>query len=235
MALFVMLFLSCHSGPSDILKGPGISEGLAPRIMGIYNGHFRQGLMTLVINYISDSIVSGYDLHKGLRRNVNGAVLQKGDKLEFILKEPGNNPLDGIFYLTMDTASLAVSGKWIPQDSTKVHTGSLDLKRWDKDTSKEYMSGPWNGDLGTLHLNDNGTCELSYSRTDDSNDPGTTIWGNYDQKADTLFIEWEPNRHLPVQQMRLVKFPYVEGSGDNQGTPTSLRGNGVKFEENAAG
>ena len=111
MALLAMLFFSCHLHTTgDALSGPGVSDSLAARIMGTYNGHFKQGMVTLVINYLSDSVVSGYDLQKEERRNVNGAVQQKGGRLEFTLKEPGNQPLDGTFYLSMDTTSRAVTG-----------------------------------------------------------------------------------------------------------------------------
>ena len=106
MALLVMLFFSCHlHTPGDAPSGPGVSDSLAARIRGTYNGHFKQGMVSLVINYLSDSVVSGYDVQKELRRNVNGTVQQKGGQLEFTLKEPGNNSLDGIFYLSMDTTS----------------------------------------------------------------------------------------------------------------------------------
>jgi len=235
MALLVMLFFSCHLHQNDSWNGLGVSDQLAARIRGTYNGHFKQEMMTLVINYMSDSIVSGYDLQKELRRNVNGEVQQTGGTLNFILKEPGNQPLDGTFYLSMDTASRAITGKWVPQDSSKVHTGWLGLKRWDKDTSGESISGSWYSDLGTLSCNDDyGTCTLTYDKPGATGAPGDreiTIRGDFEQKVDTLFIEWQPNHHLPAQQMRLVKYPYVEGSGDNPGTPPHLRGTGVEFTE----
>ena len=233
MALLAMLFFSCHLHTTgDALSGPGVSDSLAARIRGTYNGHFKQGMMTLVINYLSDSNVSGYDLQKEERRNVNGTVQQKGGRLEFTLKEPGNQPLDGTFYLSMDTTSRAVTGKWVPQDSSKVHTGSLDLKRWDKDTTEEYIYGSWNGDLGNISFNtDNGTCTLTYDKPGAPGDREITIWGDFEQKRDTLFIDWQPNHHLPAQQMRLVKYPWIGGSGDNPGTPAYLLGSGVKFTE----
>jgi hypothetical protein len=232
MALLVMLFVSCHLHTTrDAPGGPGVSDSLAARIRGTYNGHFRQGMVTLVINYLSDSIASGYDLQKEERRNINGAVKQKGGQLEFTLKEPGNQPLDGTFYLSMDTTSRAVTGKWVPQDSTKVHTGWLDLKRWDKDTSEENIYGSWIDDLDVLTFEDNGTCTLTYSKPGAPDGPGITIWGDYEQKRDTLFIDWQPNKHLPAQQMRLVKYPFIEGSGDNPGSPPCLRGNGLRFKE----
>ena len=199
--LFIVLFLSCHPHGTATGEGPGIPDSLAVRIRGTYNGHFKEGLMTLVINYISDSIVSGYDLHKGRRRNVNGSVLQKGDRLEFLLKEPGNNALDGTFYLSMDTTSRNIAGKWIPAgDSTKVHTGALDLRRWDKDTSANQPSGTWYGDMGSISFNtEMGTCELGYSPDNIPSAKTTTILGNYWQKKDTFYIEWEPNKLLPAR------------------------------------
>lgn len=232
MALLAMLLFSCRLHTTvDAPAGSGVSDSLAARIRGTYNGHFKQGMMTLVINYLSDNTVSGYDLQKEERRNVNGTVQQKGGQLQFTLKEPGNQPLDGTFYLSMDTSSLAVTGKWVPQDSSKVHTGWLDLKRWDVDTSGEYITRSWQDDQSVLSFNDNGTCTLTYSKPGAPDGPGTTIWGDYEQKRDTLFIDWQPNQHLPAQKMRLVKYPYVEGSGDNPGTPACLRGSGVRFTE----
>jgi hypothetical protein len=117
----------------------------------------------------------------------------------------------------------------------KVHTGWLDLKRWDKDTSGESISGSWYSDLGTLSCNDDyGTCTLTYDKPGATGAPGDreiTIRGDFEQKVDTLFIDWQPNHHLPAQQMRLVKYPYVEGSGDNPGTRPRLHGTGVEFTE----
>jgi hypothetical protein len=232
MALLFMLCISCHFHQTgDAISGPNVSDSLAARIMGTYNGHFKQGMLTLVINYLSDNTVSGYDLQKEERRNINGTVQQKGGQLEFVLKEPGNQPQDGTFYLVMDTISRAVTGKWVPRDSTKVQTGSLDLKRWDKDTSEEYIYGSWNDDLDVLSFKDNGTCTLTYSKPGAPDGPGITIWGDYEQKRDTLIIDWQPNQHLPAKQMRLVKYPYTEGSGDNPGSPACLRGSGRKFTE----
>ena len=233
MALLVMLFSSCHlHAPGDALSGPGVSDSLAARIRGTYNGHFKEGMITLVINYVGGATVSGYDLHKGIRRNLNGPVRQDGQQLYFILHEPGIDPMNGTLLISLDTTQWRITGKWVPQDSSKAHAGLLDLKRWDKDTSQEYIVRSWNGDLGSLSFNDdNGTCTLTYDKPGAPNGQYVTIWGDYQQKVDTLYIDWQPNHHLPAQQMRLVMYPYVEGSGDNPGTPPRLRGNGVEFTE----
>jgi hypothetical protein len=226
MALVVLLVLSCHLDRPAVVevawKEPGISDSLSPLIRGIYNGHFKEGLMTLVINYISDSNISGYDIRKGLRRNVNGTVKQNGAVFDFVLKEPGNNPLDGTFFISMNTASQSIIGKWVPRDSAKTHSGPLDLKKWEEDNGVYVDGERWSGDRGELYFHKNGTCELT--------DGDVTIWGIYDQNAEAFFIEWEPNDDLPVRKMKLVK---QAPTGDWQG-PT-LQGDGVKFGQSTAG
>jgi len=87
---------------------------------GTYSGLYSKGLITLAINYISGSTASGYNLHKGLRRNINGPVELKGGQLNFVLKEPGGNPYDGTFYLSLDTASLKIT-----EATVKSHINSI--------------------------------------------------------------------------------------------------------------
>lgn len=236
MALFGALLFSCQAGRNDRVSGAAGSDQLDQQLTGTYDGHFKEGMMTLVINYVSDSIVSGYDLHKGLRRNLNGEVRRKGDSLALILREPGNNPLDGVFYLSMDTAGRAITGKWTPPERSSLSAGPVDLKRWEKDSSDDENSGAWNGDLGTLSFNGDGSCELGYSGSGDPAGDGTTVWGIYEQKGNTIYIEWEPNKYLPSRKMTLVKNSPGEGSGndENSGPPT-LRGDGMTFERSIAG
>src|SRR5579859_2069918 len=131
-ALLALSLFACHQGqPAASGNAPGISQQLANSITtgGTWTGHYSKGLLTLAINYISGNIASGYDIHKGLRRNLNGSVEQKGGRLEFVLREPGGNPYDGTFYLSLDTATDKISGKWDPTDVTKAKAGPLELAR----------------------------------------------------------------------------------------------------------
>lgn len=95
--------ISGHSASGDASAGwPGVPDSAAAHLQGAYSGKFKSGLMTLVINYVSGNTVSGYDLHKGVRRNVNGEIGEKDGRYVLVLKEPGGNPLDGTFYLSAD-------------------------------------------------------------------------------------------------------------------------------------
>jgi len=120
----------------------GIGEAEAGKYMGTYSGSFNKGIMTLVINYISGKTASGYNIHKGLRRNFNGEVTRKGSELNFVLNEPGDNPFDGTFYFTLDTASLLIRGKWVAKDSAKISTKKLALSR-RPEAEEEMGSNQW--------------------------------------------------------------------------------------------
>ena len=105
----VFSFITCHQRPTaTTVTGAlrtGLSDSLAEKAMGTYSGQFGKSLITVVINYISGRTVSGYDLHKGLRRNFNGEVTQLDNFLNFVVKEPGDNRYDGAFSLSLDTTS----------------------------------------------------------------------------------------------------------------------------------
>jgi len=201
---------------------------------GTYSGLYSKGLITLAINYISGSTASGYNLHKGLRRNINGPVELKGGQLNFVLKEPGGNPYDGTFYLSLDTASLKITGKWIPVDSTKAHAGPLALSK--KQGTEERGYDLWYSDLGHLFFSNDGTCRLEYyPSADSSNSQMITVRGNYEGGEDSIRIDWQRNNRTPVLNMRLVKKPGVEGTDSTEGHAPQLQGNGVTFTKNMAG
>src|SRR5258708_1800247 len=186
-AILLALFcFSCHQ-PQSSANGTapgsaGIGDSLAAHMEGSYEGHYSKGLITLVINYISGNIASGYDFHKGLRRNLNGQVSQKGAQLVFEMKEPGGNPYDGTFFFSLDTASQKITGKWVPGDSTKAHEGPMTLARTDKENrtigGDSYFATSWRGDLGDLSFLDEGVCHLEYYPKKGDNSQMITVRGN---------------------------------------------------------
>jgi len=207
-------------------------------MLGVYSGHYSKGMIRLFINYISGNTAAGYNFHKGLRRNINGQVEQKGGQLLFVLKEPGGNPYDGTFYLTLDTLSRKVTGKWIPTDTSKAHAGELNLTRVDdphKDELADFITADWEGDLGHLKFGADGTVDLEYHPGNGESSQLMTVHGNYEQQGDTIRIEWQRNSRTPVLKMRLVQTPYVEGSDSVESQPPRLEGSGVKFTKNIAG
>ena len=213
---------------------PGIPDSVAPKLLGTWSGHRSKGLVTVVINYISGNTVSGYELHKGLRRNLNGQVEQKDGKFSFVLKDPGTSPFDGTFFFSLDTSKMKIAGQWMPGDSSKAHAGQLDLACVGA-SMLEDNDDSWEGDLGTLVFHADGTCQLQYYPSEDPNSQQIIVNGNYEQKVDTFFIEWQYNKRVPVLRMKLVHYPYIESTDSTESVPPSLKGNGVKFEKNMAG
>ena len=206
---------------------------------GMYSGHFSKGLITLVINYISGNVASGYEVHKGLRRNVNGQVEQKGGSLVFVLKEPGGNPFDGTFYITLDSMTEKITGTWVPVDSVKAHThtGPVELTRVDEskqDEDRDY-GDEWESSIGDLTFYRNGTCTLEYYPSQADNSQLKTVRGSYEQKADTFFIEWQNNDHTPALKMKVVKTPAVYDKDSMMTAPPHLKSNGITFTKSMAG
>jgi hypothetical protein len=232
----MMMAVSCHQASGD--KSPagqtGVPAAEAQRYVGSYNGSFGKGLITVAINYISGQHVSGYDLHKGLRRNLNGTVSEDSGRVSFLLKEPGDNPFDGIFYLTLDTASLKLNGKWVPLDSAKIATKSMVLSRIGERVSGEAQNDDniWSGGGDTtLRFNPDGSCEYQmYERPQDSTSQLIRVRGTYQRVADTFKVEWQKNGHTPAQLMKLVEFHTQVPTGENEHYDSvSLRGHGWAF------
>lgn len=238
IALF--LFTACHQHPQNTSSGkpPGISDSLAAQVMGTYSGSFNKSMITLVINYISGKTVSGYDIHKGLRRNVNGEVAQEGNHLRFVLKEPGDNPYDGTFIFSLDTATLKIAGKWVPLDDTKVPARQLALARSAEESG--HYANEWLGLSSrdsTLSFSDNGVCLLTfYERPQDSTSQMITVRGNYKKEADSIFIiEWQKSKYMEVPVMKLIESQGREGNDSVEYIPPTLQGSGLKFRKNNAG
>lgn len=213
----IPVLFSCHPGQqSKTADGwPGIADSTAAGMLGSYSGSFKNGLLTLVINYVSGNIVSGYDLHKGIRRNLNGRIEEKDGQYALVLKEPGGNPFDGAFYLTMDRSAQKIKGSWVPTDSSRTHSGTLSLVRADRSNNNgnwDYSSYKWQGDPGTITFNRDNSCQLEYYLDSDSaatnpNALPLVVHGNYAENRDIFEIDWQDNNHTPTlhMYMHLIK------------------------------
>jgi hypothetical protein len=236
--LFAIFALSCHSGQRGDPAQQGVSDNMASTELGRYSGHFSKGLITLVINYISGNTASGYEVHKGLRRNLNGQVEQKGGSLVFVLKEPGGNPFDGTFFITLDSVTKKITGTWVPVDSVKAHThtGPVELARVEESKQGDDDYGDeWESDIGYLNFYKDGTCTLEYYPSEADNAQEKTVRGSYEHKADIFFIEWQNNDHTPALKMKVVKMPALYDKDSSMLEPPYLQGNGIKFTKNTAG
>ncbi|MBS1660072.1 MAG: hypothetical protein JST68_03375 [Bacteroidetes bacterium] len=241
-------FFACNQHPAPaaatVAAGAGISDSLAIRAMGTYTGRFGRSLITVVINYISGKTVSGYDVHKGLRRNFNGEVTQQGALLNFMVKEPGDNAYDGSFTFSLDTASWKINGKWLPADSSRQKAQEISLSRRVEDNEDDpfHLSYLWlsNGSTdSTLHFSSDGTCVLEfYPNTGDSTSTSqlVTVKGNFekDTKNRILRIEWEKNEFIKPLSMKLT-MDSSRQENDSMYIPAKLHGDGFVFTPMMAG
>jgi len=204
---------------------------------GTYSGNFDNGYIIIALNYVNGKNVSGYNLHKGVRRNINGTLQPGTNGFHFMLKEPGDNPFDGTFDFIIDTINFSMKGTWIPFDSTKTKSKTLSLqKQAKKITNYEDELGMWVPATGTystdttLDFDPAGTCEYKfYSKPGDSTSQLNSVRGNYVQVKDTVLIEWQKNSFTPSQKMKLIlRTKHIKDQG-NDYDEKQLVGNGWKF------
>jgi hypothetical protein len=205
---FLILFqYSCHSH-----SGQTDSQSLT----GTYQGKLGTSVATIVINYINKDIVSGYDVIKGVRRNLNGKLTEKGATVDFDLTDPGDNGKDGHYLMTLDTLKHTLNGTWKPMHPDKATEQSLSLKRrtmvQGNNASNDITDNIWAGGEkdnpgGTLSFSDDGLCQFDYYKNDkDSTDQLNTIKGTFILSKKSVTVEWEKNDLFtaPKTTLRLV-------------------------------
>ena len=234
------LFLGCkqpanQSGAS--LELQTLQPPSTEKLTGTYSGSFDKGLIRIVINYASGNRLSGYNIHKGHRRNLNGTVSVDGNGVKVLLKEPGDDPFDGSFSLLFDTAALKMKGIWTPADSNKLTTKKLDLvKMTDADLAKDNQGYDiWTGVSGAdtiLTFKPDGSCGLEfYQDPNDSLSQLIEVRGNYTKSNGVYTVEWEKNSYTPAQMMKL-KVESKKVSSDDDYVQEFLKGNGWMFWKN---
>jgi hypothetical protein len=206
---------------------------------GSYAGNFDQGFITVVLNYINGKAVSGYNLHKGLRRSINGTLKPFENGYKFVLKEPGDNPYDGTFEFTIDTSKFAMEGMWNPFDTSKTKAKKLSLTKQEKkpfEYDKELgmwvpATGTYSTDT-TLDFAPEGTCEYKfYQKPGDSTSQVNSVRGNYIVHKDTVLIDWQKNTFTPSQKMKLIRRTKKLKEGGNEYEEQQLIGDGWKFSK----
>ena len=194
-----------------------IPDSLEKKAMNTYVGHLGDGLVTMVINYISGDAVSGYTVQGGRRRNFNGGVRLQGVALRFQLEEAGDQP--GKFEFVLDTLGWRMTGR-----------GSLGGE-WRQLNAAALPDGWPNGNYDTwfpahrldsrdsvLILKNDGLCEFRfYLRPWDSTSQMITIRGNYERQSgreEGYKVEWEENEYLkPASEMLKLKHDVLTGNG----------------------
>jgi hypothetical protein len=186
-------------------------------LKGIYIGDFGGSDIRIVLNYISENHVVGYDLHKGLQRNLTGKLKMRANTVDMELTEPGDNPYDGVFKISIDKKTFVMKGSWKPNNS-KMATRLFTLKKiepvlHDKiEDSKDVVIDFENftqyfyevsDSIGSIKFEDDGLCLYQYYPEHDEverKEQLIEIKGSWSLKDNHVLIDWKKNTVFPNRQ-----------------------------------
>ncbi|MGV3610641.1 MAG: hypothetical protein ACO1N0_06820 [Fluviicola sp.] len=213
------------AGSDSLKKEEWFPETNFDTLRGLYTGDFGDGFINVVLTYVNEKKAIGYNVHKGLQRNISGSVVQKKEQFELTLNEPGDNPYDGIFVLTISKKDGSVNASWTANDP-KIKSKKFTLKKRTLDSKnvsdeKDYFDftsdkvteenfrevfshaslyiGDKSGDISFL---ENGIVKYSYYPDNQQNEQMEMIKGSWKFKdAKTLIIDWAKNNEFKARQM----------------------------------
>lgn len=192
----------------------------------MYIGDFAGSDIRIILNYVGSTKALGYNIHKGLQRNIMGSVQRNGDTVQMILQEPGDNEYDGVFTLNFIHTTTEPEGKWVPNDK-KLSSKSFKLKKIvfdQEDFSRESLDltnfssifGSASDTLGDYRFEKDGYCTFSYypKGEERSLEQMQTIKGTWTLDGLTVIIDWEKNDHFPTRTLKLKAVQNVHEDWD---------------------
>jgi hypothetical protein len=241
---FVFLFLTaislaaCSSSTSEVELDSELmaaettlnkAEYKLDTLRGVYSGNFGNSEIRIVINYINDSKVVGYNVHKGLQRNLLGTVREKENDIELMLEEPGDNPYDGIFTVSIDKKSFKMSGSWESLSGkiskktfklSKEQTNNINDMDWDNIVvTKSNFADIFyyvTNEKGNFSFKENGMVIYAYypATTEYSKQQMIEIKGSWSFADDEITINWQANDLFPTRVSTLTierEENYIQG------------------------
>lgn len=182
---------------------------------GMYIGDFAGSDIRIILNYVSSNNAIGYNIHKGLQRNISGKVSRSGDSVTMILQEPGDNEYDGKFTLLFVGNDLQPTGTW-ESFSEKIATKKFKLRKVvfkeaknEDDINESNFSSYFNylGDtLGHYEFHSDGLCLYKYYPDPDYEnhlDQIVEIQGTWSLKGRKVSVDWQPNAVFPERKSEL--------------------------------
>lgn len=222
----LLLIFACKPAATNTTEQPTANDDTLAvvKLPGTYMGDFGSGNIYITLNYSNGKQVAGYNVHKGLRRNLRGEVKRDNDNWIVTLTEPGDHPFDGKFELTFDHQFAKGKGSWTPLNNTTLKAKSFNLQRTEDGGG---MSGSTfnmfliesSNNKSDLTFDLDGSCLLQYyPKINDSTfaEQMIKIKGTYQKATDsTVTVNWEKNS-LFKERTNTYK---LKGNEDNSGTP----------------
>jgi hypothetical protein len=202
-------------------------------LRGMYSGDFGDGFINVILTYVNDKKAIGYNIHKGLQRNISGSVIQKKDHFELTLNEPGDNEFDGVFVLEIAKKDFSVQATWTA-NNPKISVKKFKLKKKIVKTTEElekfyddggkvseenfldyFSEANCNEDL--VEFNENGIVHYTYYPTKDSEkrkEQLESFKGSWRFiNPETVVVEWQKNNRYKERKMsfKITRLSEEEG------------------------
>lgn len=189
-------------------------------LQGMYMADFGGSPIRIIINYVSGKNAIGYNIHKGLQRNIMGKVTRSGDSIQIVLAEPGDNEYDGVFTLNFVGIDKAPKGKWVANNK-KIRSQTFTLKKVEAN-NKEKKEGEiditnfasvfaqMSDSIGEYNFLDDGLVILKYYPNNDlswDQQQFKELKGSWELEGKNVTINWEPNKLFRGNKLELKIVP----------------------------
>ena len=234
LAINLLVLFSCGDNTKpkveEIVKVEYVDNEIPPEdqfnydtLRGMYSGDFGGSEIRVILNYVSGTNVIGYNIHKGLQRNINGKIERHGDSIIMNLPEPGDHEFDGVFQLFFNGIDKTPNANWT-SNSGEIAKKNFKLKKLEAPKGKkeginmsnftDYFSYLYDT-LGNYSFEPDGFCLYEYyPKTDEENrvEQLKEIKGMWSLNGKTVTIDWQKNNIFPEPKMilEIKKFDYEE-------------------------
>lgn len=225
-SLPILFLSSCSSEPTNDAKSSKSEAEVQDSIVikldtlrGIYYGDFGGSEIRIALTYLSPNHGVGYNVLKGLQRNISGKLTENAKDVLLELHEPGDHKYDGIFYLTISKEDFSCTGKWVSNDK-KIKERNFTLKKLiyssvdpysdtnmtAKDVTKENFTNFFydvQDSIGRLMFEDDGLCSYKFYESYDTlerKEQYQEIDGTWNLKDGKVIVQWSKNNHFPKEK-----------------------------------
>lgn len=197
-------------------------------LKGTYVGDFKGSPIAITLNYVGNNHASGYNVHKGLKRNISGTIEATNNGLHLLLEEPGNNQYDGKFDITIDTTKWTGKGTWNPFKEGK--EASFTLRKQVSPNEEDMYANTFMDSLQNyITLKPDGSCTYTYLTDTTNTGQLVTIQGNYTKEKTAYTIFWQKNEVFP--QKSVFKLIETRPNKEEDYVEKSLKGEGRLFTQ----
>lgn len=175
------------------------SEIPTDSIIGIYKGDFGGSPIFITINFAGGKHVAGYNVHKGLRRNLSGTIKHTDNEWLVEMSEPGDHSFDGKFRLKFNEALTSASGTWTPSNTpTTLKEKQFRIERQINPLSNDFEYGMeyLYADHADISFKNDGSVVFNYyDKINDSTfaQQMNTVRGTWDKKDNVITVNWQKN------------------------------------------